>query len=94
MLVLTRKVDESVVIGDDVRITVVAIKGDHVRIGIEAPRSTSIFREEVYRAIQSENLEAAATPAAPGGLGALGSLLAGREAPGARGPRLSKPDDK
>jgi len=48
MLVLTRKVEESIVVGDDVRITVLSIKGDRVRIGVEAPRTTSVHRLEVY----------------------------------------------
>jgi len=44
----TRKVEESIVVGDDVRITVLSIKGDRVRIGVEAPRTTSVHRLEVY----------------------------------------------
>ena len=48
MLVLTRKVEESIVVGDDVRITVLSIKGDRVRIGVEAPRTTPVHRLEVY----------------------------------------------
>lgn len=54
MLVLSRKVDECIRIGDDIKIMVVSIQGDKVRIGIEAPKHVSIHREEVYHAIQTE----------------------------------------
>lgn len=59
MLVLSRKLDESIIIGDDVVITVVDVKGEQVKIGITAPRSVSIHRKEVYEAIQEENRAAA-----------------------------------
>jgi carbon storage regulator len=58
MLVLTRRLGESINIGDDVKITVVDIDGKQVKIGIEAPRNISIFREEVYERIRQENLQA------------------------------------
>ena len=54
MLVLSRQKDESIVIGDDVEITIVDIRGDKVRLGITAPRSISVHRREVYDAIQRE----------------------------------------
>ena len=57
--ILTRKSGESITIGDDVKITVVEIKGKQVRVGIEAPRSYIIHREEVYISIQEENRRAA-----------------------------------
>ena len=59
MLILTRKSGESITIGDDVKITVVEGKGKQVRIGIDAPRSYMIHREEVYLSIQEENRRAA-----------------------------------
>ncbi len=59
MLVLTRKVDESIIIGDDVKIIVVEVRADQVKIGIDAPRSITVHREEVYREIQAENRRAA-----------------------------------
>jgi len=59
MLILTRKSGESITIGDDVKITVVEVKGKQVRIGIDAPRSYTIHREEVYISIQEENRRAA-----------------------------------
>ncbi len=59
MLVLTRKLGESVTIGDDIKISVIDIKGRQVRLGIEAPPSMTIHREEVYAKIQEENRRAA-----------------------------------
>lgn len=59
MLVLTRKLGEGIIIGDDITITVVEMKGGNVRIGIEAPRDKRIYRQEVYSRIVEENREAA-----------------------------------
>lgn len=61
MLVLTRKLGESIAIDDHIKIRVVQIKGKQVRIGIEAPKETKIHREEVYLAIQDTNKESATT---------------------------------
>ncbi len=58
MLVLTRKLGESIKINDDIKVTVVQIKGKQVRVGIDAPKTTKIHREEVYRAIQKQNHQA------------------------------------
>lgn len=58
MLVLSRHIDESIMIGDDVVITVVDIRGDKVRLGIEAPQSIPVHRQEVYEAIKRENQKA------------------------------------
>lgn len=54
MLVLSRQRDESIIIGDSIKITIVDIRGDKVRLGIEAPRDVSVHREEVYLAIKKE----------------------------------------
>lgn len=63
MLVLTRKADQSILIGDDIEIKIVQIKGSgvgaQVRLGIEAPRGVTILRREVYDAVREENLRAA-----------------------------------
>ncbi|MBI4829599.1 MAG: carbon storage regulator CsrA [Nitrospinae bacterium] len=59
MLVLTRKPGESVTIGDQIKLTVIDIKGRQVRLGIEAPKNMTIHREEVYARIHDENQQAA-----------------------------------
>ncbi len=59
MLILTRRLGESIRIGDDIRITFLDIKGKQIRIGIEAPKDVMVHREEVYRMIQEQNLQAA-----------------------------------
>lgn len=63
MLVLSRHRDESIMIGDDVVVTIVDIRGDKVRLGIEAPQSIPVHRQEVYDAIQRENRKATQTGA-------------------------------
>lgn len=57
MLVLSRKKDESIIIGDDIRITVIEVRGDKVRLGIEAPPHVSVHREEVWITIQKAKQE-------------------------------------
>ncbi len=59
MLVLSRHRDESIMIGDDIVITVVDIRGDKVRLGIQAPTNVPVHREEIYEAIKKENAEKA-----------------------------------
>ncbi len=59
MLVLSRQRDETIMIGDEIEITVVDIRGDKVRLGISAPHSVPVHRKEVYEAIKRENLAAA-----------------------------------
>ena len=54
MLVLSRQKDESIMIGDDVEITIIDVRGDKVRLGINAPREVSVHRKEVYEAIKRE----------------------------------------
>jgi carbon storage regulator len=60
VLILTRKIGESIMVGDDVKISVVEIRARHVRLGVDAPQDMAIHREEVYRKIQEANLAAAA----------------------------------
>jgi len=60
MLILTRKKDEAIRIGEDIRIVLVQIKGGQVRLGIECPSSMRVLREELYEAVRQENLKALA----------------------------------
>jgi carbon storage regulator len=64
MLILTRKLGESIAIDDSIRITVVALKGNQVKLGIDAPADTKIYREELYAKIMAENQKAATTTSA------------------------------
>lgn len=60
MLVLTRKADESIMIGDDIEVKLLDIKENQVKVGISAPKNVAVHRREVYLAIREENAEAAA----------------------------------
>jgi len=99
MLILARRIGESIMVGDQVEISVVDIKGDQVKLGIKAPSQVKVYRREVYAAIQQENLAAAA--AAPQTLPKLEELM-GTEgikpssppAPGGSPPSAAKPPEK
>ena len=66
MLVLTRKSNQSIMIGDDIEVSVLSIMGEKVRIGIQAPRDIPVFRKEVYLEIQEERAESATTSGGSG----------------------------
>lgn len=76
LLILTRKIGETIAIGDDIKVQVIEIKGKQVRLGIEAPNDTSVHREEIYLRIQDQNRMAAAM--APADLSAAVELWASK----------------
>lgn len=59
MLALSRKANESIIIGNDIEVTILEVKGEQVKIGIKAPKSVPVYREEVYQQIKESNKEAA-----------------------------------
>jgi carbon storage regulator len=63
MLALSRKVNESIIVGNDIEITILEVKGDQVKIGINAPKAVPIYRKEIYLQIKESNKEAAETTA-------------------------------
>jgi carbon storage regulator len=63
MLILSRKVNEKVMIGDDISVSIIEIRGDQVRLGVDAPKTVKVFRQEVYNEIKAENQAAAASVA-------------------------------
>ena len=75
MLILSRKVEEKIKIGEDITITLIEVRGDQVKIGVEAPKNVKVFRQEVFEAIQQENKEACATSET---LEALSKFLGGK----------------
>ncbi len=91
MLVLSRQRDESIMIGDDVEITIVDVRGDKVRLGITAPKNVPVHRREIYDAIQREKAEKAAQE---GGNGQVPPAQAQTpaEAPAAASSELKKPE--
>ena len=78
MLVLTRRLNQSIKIGDDVEITVIEVRGDQVRLGVSAPRDVAVHRKEVYLQIQQENRAASAAPDASS-LDMLGDAITKQE---------------
>jgi len=85
MLVLSRQRDETIMIGDDIEITVVDIRGDKVRLGINAPARIAVHRKEVYEAIRAENERAANL--AGNELSTLNAISSGPQRNGVRAPR-------
>ena len=75
MLVLTRKEDESIMIGSDIEVKVLDLKDNQVKLGIVAPRNIAVHRREVYEAIQAENAQAAAAQATSKHLETISNLI-------------------
>ncbi len=91
-MVLSRQKDESIIIGDDVEVTIVDVRGDKVRLGINAPRSISVHRKEIYEAIQREKAEKAAAEAAAEKTSAEGEPEGKPEAKSEAKPEAHTPD--
>lgn len=75
MLVLGRRVGESLIIDGNIRVTILGIEGERIRVGVEAPRSVPVVRQELYEAIEAENRQAAARGVDAGLLRQLGQAL-------------------
>jgi carbon storage regulator len=71
MLILTRKTNEKIKIGNEITLSIIEIKGEQVKIGVEAPKEVKVFRQEVFNAIQQENRAAATTQESIGALSDL-----------------------
>jgi carbon storage regulator len=66
MLILSRKVNEKIMIGEDISVSILEVRGDQVRLGVDAPKTVKVFRQEVFEAIKAENKAAAeSTPVFP-----------------------------
>ena len=80
MLILTRKINQSIIINDNIEITIIETKGEQVKIGIKAPKDVSIYRTEIYKEIQNENIKAAQnSPLPQNDLTKISSILKGLE---------------
>lgn len=73
MLILSRKTDQQIKIGDDITLTIIEVRGDQVKIGVEAPKDVKVFRQEVFNAIKSENTAASTVNTSK--IGSLSDLL-------------------
>jgi carbon storage regulator len=85
VLVLSRKREQSLIVGDDIIVTVLAIDGDRVKLGIDAPRSVTVLRQEVFEQIRSANTDAKLAPT-PSRLRTVGVALRGRIPPSPASP--------
>lgn len=93
MLVLTRKPGQSLYIGDDVKVTLVEVKGNQVRVGVEAPPAVRIYREEIYLQIMDENRSAAELSSAADDLVGIQSAWKGNKPTIAKGLKPARSDE-
>jgi len=63
MLILSRKINEKIIIGDNIAVSIIEVRGDQVRIGVDAPKNIKVFRQEVFEAIKAENKAASESAA-------------------------------
>src|SRR5919202_5887436 len=91
MLVLSRKVEQSLLLGDEITVTVLAIEGDRVKLGISAPRSVAVLRHEVYAQLKLANTDAAAASVRPTPQ-SVAALLRGRGLPADGAPANADAD--
>jgi carbon storage regulator len=91
VLVLSRRVGESIVIGNEVTVTVLEVRGDQIRVGIDAPRSVQVHREEVFRQLEAENTSAAGAAARTQQLVARMPRAAARPGQAGPSPRATPP---
>ena len=75
MLVLARRLNQSIIIGNDIEIVIVDIKGDQVKIGIKAPKTVAVHRAEIHQEIQDENIQAKNVQIKPEDLGKISDIL-------------------
>lgn len=75
MLVLARKLNESIMIGDDIEVVIIDIKGDQVKIGIRAPKTVAVHRKEIYVEIKNANIDASKSDFSPGDLRSLSDFF-------------------
>lgn len=92
MLVLSRKCEQSLLLGDDIVVTVLAIDGDRVKLGIEAPRSVAVFRQEVFQQLRSSNTTAAEKQSRPS-IHAIAAAIRNRSAARAETPPQSAEEE-
>jgi carbon storage regulator len=91
MLVLTRKKNQSVILGNDIEIHILEIQRDHIRIGIAAPQSVRILRHELYQAVQAENKAAASSSLSPVNVRAVKTNWSGKISTSLPKPIQKKP---
>jgi carbon storage regulator len=93
MLVLARKLNESIMIGDEVEVVVIDIKGDQVKLGIRAPKNVTVHRKEIYQDIKQENIAAISSEFKPDDLRELSDFFM-KEKEGEKTEKKDKEEDK
>jgi len=92
MLVLARRLNESIIIGDEIEVVVIDIKGDQVKLGIKAPKRITVHRKEIYEEIQQENIAAMRSEVKPDELKNLTDFFSRGKKAGEKGDKKGGPD--